>query len=88
MRWYDCAIVLYSTTIRQALESNPRVAAGVKQAGDALHKVVTDVSGFAQQTFRGQQQQQPAQQEQEQESTQATNPASESFKLGTADPKP
>lgn len=35
----------------QALESNPRVAAGVNQAGDALNKIVTGVSGFAQQAM-------------------------------------
>lgn len=35
----------------KALESNPRVAAGVNQAGDALNKIVTGVSGFAQQAM-------------------------------------
>lgn len=36
---------------RQALESNPRVAAGVNQAGDAMNKLVAGVSGFAQQAM-------------------------------------
>lgn len=39
----------------QALESNPRMAAGVNQASDAISKMVFDVSTFAQQAM-GQQQ--------------------------------
>lgn len=35
----------------QALESNPRVAAGVNQAGDTVNKIITGVSGFAQQAM-------------------------------------
>lgn len=36
----------------QALESNPRVAAGVHQAGDAFGNLVRNVSGLAQQAVR------------------------------------
>ncbi|CAM9262694.1 unnamed protein product [Laminaria digitata] len=35
----------------KALESNPRVAAGVNQAGDAVNKMITGVTGFAQQAM-------------------------------------
>lgn len=66
----------------RAIESNPRVAAGVKQAGDAFTKVVTDVSEFAQLSLRGlEPPQQPQQQGRAQEGSQPANSPDGSFKM-------
>lgn len=43
--------LLVTVTPPQALESNPRVAAGVHQAGDAFGNLVRNVSGLAQQAM-------------------------------------
>lgn len=53
---YSCAGYYYVRVVElspQALESNPRVAAGVHQAGDAFGSLVRNVSGLAQQAVRG-----------------------------------
>ena len=47
-----CVCVVDCMPASQALESNPRVAAGVHQAGDAFGSLVRNVSGLAQQAVR------------------------------------
>lgn len=47
-----CVCVVDWMPASQALESNPRVAAGVHQAGDAFGSLVRNVSGLAQQAVR------------------------------------